>query len=44
MQEEKDEFYDAIKRIKTDVDRDVLDEGYSSREIEGSDSKLNEGR
>lgn len=38
IEEERAEFEDVIKKVQVDIEREALEEGYSSREIEGSDS------
>lgn len=43
LDEERAQFEDVIKKVQVDVEREALEEGYSSREIEeGSDSVKNE--
>jgi hypothetical protein len=37
--EEQAAFRDTITKVEADIEREALEEGYSSREIEGPDAK-----
>jgi len=37
--EEQAAFRDTIEKVEADIEREALEEGYSSREIEGPDAK-----
>lgn len=41
LQRDKQEFISTIKRVGEEIEKEALDEGYSSREIEGPDSRSN---
>lgn len=41
LQRDKQEFINTIKRVGEEIEKEALDEGYSSREIEGPDSRSN---
>lgn len=39
MEQERQEFLDAFERIESQPDNEVIQEGYSSREIEASEAE-----
>ena len=39
LEQQRADFEQTIKKVQIDVEREALEEGYSSREIEGSDSQ-----
>ncbi len=39
--EEQEQFRDTVTRVEVDVDREAIEEGYSSRELESPDSAAN---
>ena len=38
LRDEKD-FQDTVRKVQADIEKEALEEGYSSREIEGPDSR-----
>jgi hypothetical protein len=36
---DEQEFQDTVRKVQADIEKEAIEEGYSSREIEGPDSR-----